>query len=158
METVIFRPFRPQDLDALFVLDFRSYPQAYRFGYQQLLRTLQDRNVSAMVIEDEAREELVGALLVRANPQAGEVAVVSLMVERDCRRQGLGRRLLDWAAEYARTSGWQRVVVPVERGNEGAAAFLAATGYADSGRAQPYFQSAGEGTTWLLAITGEGAQ
>ena len=88
---VLIRPFRPGDLDALFVLDYRCYAAPYRFGYQQLLRTLQDRDVSAIVIEGEAQDELIGGLIVRSDRARKQVTVISLMVESDYRRLGLAR-------------------------------------------------------------------
>lgn len=155
MAEVIFREFRPGDLDALFVLDFRCYPEPYRFGYQQLLVTLQDRQVSAMVIEAERKGDLAGALIVRADEAARQAAVVSLMVEPDYRRHGLGTRLLDWSRRYVLAASWERLIVPLERTNEGAAAFLAAAGLENSGLNEPYFRTPEEGTLWRLNLDGE---
>ena len=155
MGEVLIRQYRPADLDGLFVLDYRAYPPAYRFGYSQLAHTLHDKRVSAVVIEGEREGDLVGGLIVRADPEARLAAVVSLTVEPDYRRHGLGTRLLDWAVRYAEASAWLRVVVPLERGNEGAAAFLTAAGFEDSGLSQPYYHSAGEGTLWRLNLKTE---
>jgi GNAT superfamily N-acetyltransferase len=107
------------------------------------------------VIEGEGEGDLVGGLIVRADPEARLAAVVSLTVEPDYRRHGLGTRLLDWAIRYAEASAWIRVVVPLERGNEGAAAFLTAAGFEDSGLCQPYYHSAGEGTLWRFNLKTE---
>ena len=68
MGEVVIRQYRPSDLDGLFVLDYRAYPKAYRFGYTQLFQTLQDTQVSAVVIEGEREGDLVGGLIVRGNP------------------------------------------------------------------------------------------
>lgn len=149
---VLIRPFRPADLDGLFVLDYRCYAPAYRFGYQQLLLTLQQREVTALVIEGERPGDIIGGLICRSEPQAGRVAVVSLMVEPDFRRLGLGSRLLAWCLGFARRSGWEAVVVPVERENAGAAAFLAANGGEDTGAAQPFFPAPETGTLWRIPV------
>jgi ribosomal protein S18 acetylase RimI-like enzyme len=150
---VLIRPFRPEDLDGLFVLDYRCYTAPYRFGYSQLLSTLRQPRVSAVVIEGERKGDIVGGLIVRGEPEAGQAAVVSLMVEADFRRYGLGSRLLRWATEHARTSGWAAVVVPLERENAEAAAFLAANGFEDTGTAQPYFTTPEVGTLWRVHLT-----
>lgn len=155
MGEVVIRQFRPADLDGLFVLDYRAYPPAYRFGYVQLSHTLNDKHVSAVVIEGERQGDLVGGLIVRADPEARLAAVVSLTIEPEYRRHGLGARLLDWAVRYAEASGWLRVVVPLERSNEGAAIFLTAAGFEDSGLFEPYYHSAGEGTLWRLNLKSE---
>ena len=155
MGEVVIRQFRPEDLDGRFVLDYRAYPPAYRFGYSQLFHTLHDKHVSAVVIEGERKGDLVGGLIVRADPEARLAAVVSLTVEPDYRRHGLGTRLLDWVVRYAEASAWIRVVVPLERSNEGAATFLSAAGFEDSGLYDPYYHSAGEGTLWRLNLKSE---
>jgi GNAT superfamily N-acetyltransferase len=149
---VTLRPFRPEDLDGLFVLDYRCYAPSYRFGYQQLLLTLQQADVTALVIEGERKGDIVGGLIVRAERSAARAAVVSLMIEPDYRRLGLGKRLLEWVEQYARKSGWQDVVVPLERGNEAATAFLTTRGFADTGQGQPWFASPEVGTLWRLAL------
>jgi ribosomal protein S18 acetylase RimI-like enzyme len=151
---VTIRPFRPEDLDGLFVLDYRCYAPEYRFGYQQLLLTLQQPDVSALVIEGERKGDVVGGLIVRGERQAQRAAIVSLMVEPDFRRLGLAKRLVQWAVGYARKSGWEAVVVPVEHGNEGAAAFLGAQGFQDTGAGQPWFAAPEVGTLWRLALAG----
>ena len=146
------RPFRPEDLDGLFVLDYRCYAAPYRFGYQQLLLTLQQTDVTALVIEGERKGDIIGGLIVRAERSTGQAAIVSLMIEPDYRRLGLGKRLLEWAEGYARKSGWKAVVVPLERGNEAAAAFLSARGFGDTGQGQPWFASSEVGTLWRLSL------
>ncbi len=153
---VLIRPFRAGDLDALFVLDYRCYAAPYRFGYQQLLRTLQDRNVSAIVIEGEAQDRLIGGLIVRSDPARKQITVISLMVESDYRRLGLARRLVAWAEGLARSNQWEAIVVPLERGNEAGAAFLNATGFFESEDSDPYFASHEEGALWRLPLNDEG--
>lgn len=152
---VTIRPFRPEDLDGLFVLDYRCYARAFRFGYQQLLLTLQQPEVTALVIEGAAEGDIVGGLIVRGEPDVRRASVVSLMIAPELRRNGLGARLLDWVRGYARRSGWEAVVVPLERENAVGAAFLSAQGFADTGTAQPYFASPQAGTVWRLAVEEE---
>ena len=136
------------------MLDYRCYAPPYRFGYQQLLRTLLQVEVTALVIEGERQGDVIGGLIVRGERAANRAAVVSLMVDPDYRRHGLGTRLLQWVVGYARGSAWEAVVVPLERENAGAAAFLGAQGFADTGDAQPHFPAPEVGTLWRLALDG----
>ena len=149
---VLIRPFRPDDLDGLFVLDYRCYAPPFRFSYQQLLLTLQQVGVSALVIEGERKGDVIGGLIMRGEPGARRAAIVSLMVDPAYRRAGLGARLLGRAADYARNSQWEAVVVPVERENADAAAFLSVQGFTDTGMGQPYFESPEHGSLWRLDL------
>ena len=156
MEALI-RPFRPDDLDGLFVLDYRCYARPYRFGYQQLLLTLQQPETSALVIEaageeDGSRGDVIGGLIVRGRPLEREAAVISLMVAPEQRRLGLGTRMLQWALDFARNSQWTVLTVPVEQNNAAALAFLGANGLTDSGVAEPYYASPEVGTLWRLPL------
>ena len=153
----LIRPFRPDDLDGLFVLDYRCYAAPYRFAYPQLLGTLQQPEVAAVVIEGghpagEKRGDVIGGLIVRGNPLARELTVVSLMVAPEHRRLGLGRRLLERASAHARSSLWTAVTVPLEQANLDARAFLTAHNFVDTGVGQPYYASPDVGTLWRQSL------
>ncbi len=149
---VVIREFRTADIDGLFALDYRCYKPPYRFGYQQLLLTLQDKHVSCMVIENEEEQEIVGGLIVRSDPAGKQVAVVSLMVDREYRRHGLGRRLVAWGEKLARAGEWDALVAPLENENEAGKSFLAACGFAISAISAPWFNSSTEGRLWRLSL------
>ncbi len=150
---VVIREFRTADIDGLFALDYRCYKPPYRFGYQQMLLTLQDKHVSSMVIENEEEQEIVGGLIVRSDPASKQVAVVSLMVDRDYRRHGLGRRLVAWGEKLARAGEWGALVAPMETGNEAGKAFLEACGFEISAISAPWFNSSSEGKLWRLHLS-----
>lgn len=150
---VVIREFRTADIDGLFALDYRCYKPPYRFGYQQLLLTLQDKRVSSMVIDNEEEQEIVGGLIVRSDPAGKQVAVVSLMVDREYRRHGLGRRLVAWGEKLARAGEWDALVAPLETGNEVGKTFLAACGFAITAISAPWFNSSSEGRLWRLSLS-----
>ncbi len=150
---VVIREFRTADIDGLFALDYRCYKPPYRFGYQQMLLTLQDKRVSSMVIENEEEQEIVGGLIVRSDPAGKQVAIVSLMVDREYRRHGLGRRLVAWGEKLARAGEWDALVAPLETGNAAGKAFLEACGFAISAISAPWFNSPAEGELWRLPLS-----
>lgn len=151
---VCFRPFERRDAENLFLLDQHCYAPPYGFNYPQLLGTLGARGVSTLVVEREDGEQpsLVGGLMVRDEAWHGEVFIVSLMVEPEVRRLGIGSRLLAWAASTAVHARHRALGTAVERGNAAAAGFLAAQGFQDTGIAQPYFDTLAEGSLWRLNL------
>ncbi len=156
---VLIREFRREDVDGLYFLDRRCYAPPYRLAYHQLVSTLLDRDVVALVAEAEGWTQagVIGALILRGEHWQKRMSIVALMVEAPFRRQGLGRRLLAWAERLARAQGYGELVVPLEADNEGAAAFLAACGFEDTGQAEPWFTDTAAGTLWRLTFDAERA-
>lgn len=146
-------------MDALYFLEQRCYAAPYRFRYDQLVSTLLDRDVAALVAQAEelAPSGMVGALIVRGEHWQGRVTIVSLMIDEPFRGQGLGRRLLDWAERLGRANRARELVVPLEAGNEVGAAFLAACGFADSGEHAPFFPEREAGSLWRRELNEEQA-
>ena len=159
---VLFREFRRQDIDAFYFLEQRCYPEPYRLRFHQLLRTLLDKDVVALVGElapetPGGASRLAGGMVLRLEPGEKRVVVVSLMVDETLRRKGLGRRLLHKAIAVARHAGQGELVVPVEQGNPAAGQFLTACGFGLREDAAPFFTSPGEGAVWRMEFeTSEG--
>ncbi len=63
-----------------------------------------------------------------------------LGVAADCRRQGLGRRLVEWLEEPALVAGISAVFLEVRGSNHGAQAFYERLGYRKLGQIAGYYQ------------------
>ncbi|MDH4225132.1 MAG: GNAT family N-acetyltransferase, partial [Deltaproteobacteria bacterium] len=131
---LILRPFRKEDIDALYFLDQRSYPEPYRFSYGQLVSTLLDPRVMAVVLaaEDDPNRpvRLMGALILQQEAVDKRLVILTVMVEPGYRREGLGKKLLDWAFRVGQINGLEEVWSPVEAANGEAMEFFKAAGFA----------------------------
>jgi ribosomal-protein-alanine acetyltransferase len=86
----------------------------------------------------EEAGEVVGASAVRA--VADEVEVLTLGVVPSWRRRGLGRELMVAALSKAGEAGARQVFLEVRESNQGARAFYATLGFAESGRRRAYYR------------------
>jgi ribosomal protein S18 acetylase RimI-like enzyme len=65
---------------------------------------------------------------------------VLLAVRPSSQRQGLGRRLLNWLLDSARTAGIAELSLELRAGNAGARAFYRAMGFSDAGLLPGYYR------------------
>ncbi len=73
--------------------------------------------------------------LNRFNPRAAYDHVVdfSVYVERDCRKKGIGRQLLDRLVELARAIGYHKMVLSAMKYNDGGLALYTRVGFSQVG-------------------------
>jgi [ribosomal protein S18]-alanine N-acetyltransferase len=72
-----------------------------------------------------------------------EVELLLCAVDSDARRRGFGRKLVQLAAERARSRGAVRLFLEVRDGNAAALALYLASGFKESGRRPGYYRTAG---------------
>ncbi len=75
---------------------------------------------------------------------AGELEILNVAVLPECRRRGLGRRLLGLLLQVARKMGITRAVLEVRTGNAPAIALYEGLGFARAGRRPRYYADTGE--------------
>lgn len=91
--------------------------------------------VTGLVIE--AAGAPAGLILVRT--AAGEAEILTLGVDPEARRAGLGAALLDAALDTARADQCETVFLEVSEANAAAAALYASAGFAETGRRARYY-------------------
>jgi ribosomal protein S18 acetylase RimI-like enzyme len=64
-----------------------------------------------------------------ANSRPDEVILADIRVAPDCRRQGVGRRLIQFAESHARSAGKRWIKLETQDNNVAACRFYAAAGY-----------------------------
>jgi len=152
-ERVTIRQFRPDDVEGLLSLDARCYPPERRMHYALLRPLLEDPAAALLVIESgtPAASTLRGALIVRRD--AGQMTVVTLSIDPEYRRLGLGRRLMEWAQLACAAASLPALGVPLEAENGAGAAFLAALGFGPAEDGAPYFNGPEDGRLWRKPVT-----
>jgi len=92
----------------------------------------------------------VGFIMIQTTP--GEAEVLTLVVARQNRGRGLGRRLLEWAIESAAGAGCARILLEVSESNEAARALYEKAGFRQIGARSGYYpHGQGAQTALLLA-------
>lgn len=89
-----------------------------------------------------------GFVVVRT--AADECEILMVGVVRDCRRTGVGRRLMEAALAAAAGAGARRAFLEVAEDNGPARAFYASLGFAAAGRRPGYYRRRGVATDALV--------
>ncbi|RLT28171.1 MAG: GNAT family N-acetyltransferase [Chloroflexi bacterium] len=102
-------------------------------------RTLElaESDRSTMFVADEGTNRLAGMLGTYLDA-AGNAELYSMWVDPAARRHGLGRRLIDANAEWAREHDFKQLLLWVTEGNEPAVALYLACGFELTGESQPH--------------------
>jgi RimJ/RimL family protein N-acetyltransferase len=141
---VIIRRAEPGDAAALVALAnaVSAEPEAWLISTEwrgvaeerRFIRVVR-RHPDAVVFVAELDGELVGRLSLARDqhPASGHVADLGLMVDGRHRRQGIGRALMEAAAEWARESGVSKLELHVFPWNEPAIALYESLGYVKEG-------------------------
>ena len=110
-------PFRSND----FGLDRRQREQvAVRY---------RERDGLYLVAEDERIGKLVAVLDMERESWRDTAVVWNILVDRACRRQGLGRELMNRAVAWAREQGLRGIVLEAQTNNLAACRFYQAMGF-----------------------------
>jgi [ribosomal protein S18]-alanine N-acetyltransferase len=139
------RNIDPSDVEEVMRIEKTSFasPWSSRFFLEELhascarclLASLQDRTV--------------GYVLYWRLP--GEVDIHNLAVDRDYRRRGIGRCLMNAVINEAKQQGMTRVTLEVRRSNEAAKGLYHALGFAVQGMRTGYYSDNGE-DAYVMAL------
>ncbi|HEX7926992.1 MAG TPA: GNAT family N-acetyltransferase [bacterium] len=153
-ETLTIREFQADDIDGLFFLEQRCYGGELAMKYPQLRALLKDPAVATLVVvgEAEGQPRMAAALLVKPEAEQGRLMVVSLNVDPDYRRVGLGRELIGRAQRVAAAQKLPALAMPVEAENVDGAAFLKAMGFTPAEQGAPFFVAPEDGHVWCLNV------
>ncbi len=142
---ITFRPMQLHDVAVVAEIDRVSFPTPWsETTYRQELRT----NIAAYlyVAVDSAMAELdsqivgyIGFWFI-----ADEAHISTIAVHPDRRRQGLGRLILDYALDQARTLGAHLVTLEVRESNQAAIHLYEQFGFEVRGRRPGYYRDTDE--------------
>ena len=94
---------------------------------------------------------VMGGMLI-ARKAADEAELLTLAVAPACRRSGLGRALLAFAANVLRESGAKTLFLEVDEGNEAALALYRSLGAQPVGRRAGYYEDGADAAIFSLAL------
>jgi len=119
---------------------------------RRYLKALRRYPHAAVFIAERDDGALVGRLSVSrdTHPASSHVADLGLMVASEARRQGVGRALLQAAAEWARGAGVRKLELHVFPWNDAAISLYEAFGFEREGYRKGHYHRAGEDVDAIL--------
>jgi GNAT superfamily N-acetyltransferase len=112
--------------------DFRPDAARQRRALEMLLDSPASGRVYCAIQAGEVAG-MVSILFTVSTAEGGRAAwLEDMVVRRDCRGAGIGRRLLDYAIERARDAGCTRITLLTDAVNSGAIRFYSRAGFAGS--------------------------
>ncbi|HTC74263.1 MAG TPA: N-acetyltransferase, partial [Edaphobacter sp.] len=141
---ICFRDYRATDLEAMFQLDEACFAEEFRFDRGSMREFAEEQNAIVLIAE-EVGGQIVGFVIVHVERVATEwrAYVVTLDVTSECRRRGLGRRLMREVEAIAMAAGVQWMQLHVFTGNAGAIRFYERLGYERTSRQKNFYGEAG---------------
>ncbi len=140
MPVIRLRGFRKQDLAGLYQLDQRCFAPDIAYSISDLKYFLSSPRCFCRVAETPG-ESLAGFTIVERVRRRGNMTghIVTIDVNREMRRRGVGRLLLEAAEEQLRKEGAVLLSLEVAEDNVGAQAFYCRLGFINTGRIPGYY-------------------
>jgi len=147
---VRLRPLRVSDLDRVMELEEQLFGAGAwsRGAYVEELTRAPGRTYLAAVVDRPGGELVVGYAGLVAGTEA---QVMTVGVDAEHRRRGIGRQLVDALLEDARAHGARTVLLEVRAGDAGAQRLYARAGFEPIGRRRNYYQAEGEDAVVMRA-------
>ena len=135
---VLLAKAKKEDLEEIHEIEIASFPDPW--SVDSLWTFASDETVRTLVCaRDEATGELVGYYALQFVLDEAEIAIIA--VKRKCRRQGLGRFLLDEICTWARTKEITKIHLEVRSENEAAVHLYRSYGFEEVGRRKNYYEA-----------------
>ncbi|MEO6340151.1 MAG: ribosomal protein S18-alanine N-acetyltransferase [Caulobacteraceae bacterium] len=142
--TVVISRVGPEAADALAATHAACFAKPWTAADFTELMTAP--GATAVVVSGEAG--VLALILIRAVEDEAEILTVA--VRPEARRGGVGRRLVEAAAEIAAEAGAETLWLEVGVDNAAALALYAAAGFEPSGRRKGYYRHAGRAEDALI--------
>lgn len=130
---------------ALAAIHSAAFPPGERWGADAMALQLALPGVIALIDPRGA--------MVMARIAADEAEILTLAVHPDARRQGLGRALLDKAAQMVAERGATALFLEVALRNTAARALYTAAGFAEVGRRRRYYADGDDAMVMRRALS-----
>jgi [ribosomal protein S18]-alanine N-acetyltransferase len=151
--TIQLRGYEPGDLDAMFALDVVCFEEPFRFSRAAMKRFAGARNARVVVAEMEGK--LAGFCILHVEQSGEERAgyIVTLDVEPELRRHGLGRWLMLAVEELGLAAGCVAAGLHVFTGNDAAIRFYEGLGYVRSRLAKGFYGRGADAWVYWKRLT-----
>jgi ribosomal-protein-alanine N-acetyltransferase len=153
---VQYRPYKPEDFEALYALEEVCFQQPFQFG-RAYMRSLLRRNDAATWIAEDEHGIMAGFAIVHWGNRRGGVKAYleTLEVSPEIRGKGIGGGLLRLCEESARTAGAKEVWLHVDAENDAAMGLYRKHGFERQGRVERYYPEGRAAEVYAKKLTGD---
>jgi ribosomal-protein-alanine N-acetyltransferase len=153
--TCRLRPFRRSDLPHLVRLDRRCFSAAIAYDrFEMVYHLTAPRHICLLAVPIAGGPPpLLGFVIAAAGRTGGEGQIITIDVDPDARRRGVGRLLLEAAEEQLAAYGNREVRLQVAEDNAGAREFYQGHGYTAIGLRPDYYPDGTDAVEMVKRIT-----
>ncbi len=150
-----YRPYRPEDFEALYALEEACFQPPFRFGRRYMRSLVRRANAATWIAEEEGT--IAGFAIVHWEKRRGRVRAYleTLEVRPELRGRGTGGELLRRCAASAREAGAVVMGLHVDAENEAAIGLYQAHGFERQGRVEGYYPEGRAAEVYVKRLTGE---
>ena len=136
---MIFRPYRPEDFEALYRIEILCFQPPLRFGRLYMRGLVRRWNAATWIAEEDGR--VAGFAIVEwTEEEVGLAAYIqTIEVAPEERSRGVGRALLARVEDSALQVGAELIWLHVDEQNSVAQRLYEAQGYSASDRVEDYY-------------------
>lgn len=131
---LVIRSMKPQDAEAIARLEKESFSDAW--SEKSILDTY--HHGQAFIVVGEQQDKIVGYCIIYYVLDEGEIARIA--VDGSCRRQGVGRELLNQVTAMCLEKGIERILLDVRESNATARAFYRSYGFGEDGIRKNFYE------------------
>lgn len=146
------RPAHLGDVEAIAFAELDLFPDE-AWNVFQLAEEI-DHPARRYVVAEDSSGELLGYAGIMIAGDTADLHTIGTLTPG----RGVGRALLDWCEEAARTGGASRMLLEVREDNARARAFYTAAGYTGIGRRRGYYRIRGQSIDALVMERALGPQ
>ena len=121
---------------ALMSRDLIEAGLGWKYDAARVLRAIRNRDTTVLVAD--AQSAVAGFAIMEFGDERAHLVLLAVRPAR--RRDGIGRRLLEWLIESARTAGMESVHLELRAGNEAARAFYRAMDFCETVTVPGYYR------------------
>lgn len=139
MKRRFVRPMEPGDIPRILEIETASFPTPWTEGMFRSQLRFEDRAINLVLVEGG---DVVG--YGAAWIAYDEIHLLSIAIDPERRREGLGSEILAAVVAAGKTRGAERMILEVREGNVAARSFYRLHGFREIGTRRRYYSDTGE--------------
>ncbi len=139
----------PRDMPEVLDIEWRAFE--FPWTGDDFNRCLRQRNIVGMVVERDNR--IIGFVIYELHK--GYLDVLNIAVDYECRRQGVGRQMMDRLIGKLSSQNRTHITVDVRESNLDAQLFFKANGFRATGISEEFYENCADAAIHFRKFHGE---